>query len=781
MSAPPFTKALSSPLVPIGVVFFALNAWASYAFYQINSYKLLIALVGALVLVAGYEGFARKKVRPIAPKGLYMTLLVPTLAAMPGAVASGFEVNYNFAYELATNLILWLWAVYLFQTLYQPGRHQAWAGWLGLTLVFSGSYALGEFAGLWGGGSALSGLVKATFGHRNYFASYLAQMAPLFFALSLPLPGLPQERRRRLWAGLALLALVALVLTQTRAAIAAGFLSLFLVAAGYAWFLLERAQGRKLLVGLGALAGAGLVSLLVYGLGVSADPTAGNRFEQLFSKRAWIGRLIPWETAWQAFMDAPLFGHGLGSSYNLFFEYVDPATRMYHHERSYNHAHSEWLEYLAEAGLLGWVAFVLLVWFVYKAMRRVFISGDLEAKRLALGFGGGFVAFEAHGAFSVAPRMVVAELPWALGLAALFALAAQFAEVEPLAPRHKRSLAMLNLGLLTLAAALLFPWLAQQNAFRRLMNQPKTDATARQLEALAASSSDIYTQEHLLQLQQRLGRLEPMRKTFERIEQLIPHYRETDYHKAVWALMLKQPEQARRLAQQAQLKDRYHLPNIRLLLNLALENNNFEGFAYQVELLLRRHLVRNFVVVAFKEDQVPIERKANPYGLEFREEGSRLRLRLDPHWLKNLFDQARTYRSQRPGSLEQEQTLSRLAREIAQNPYFRLQVRPEYLAQEAQVFELLGQYQQANRQWASRQSYLKFSRNQDLKEAQSAAERRKIDQVHRQRLQSAQAEARVEMRRLEAQLQQKSDFNHFLTKHRFAAQWLREIKGMYFP
>ncbi|MDT8448284.1 MAG: O-antigen ligase family protein [bacterium] len=781
MTAPRFSPFLGSKLTLFGLAFFAVNAGASYAFYQVNSYKLLVALLGALLLVAWFEGFGRKTWLPFAPRGLYFSLLLPTVAALPAAVVGGFAENYNFAYELASNLIIWLWAVYLYQTLAQPGQDETWVGWLAVTLAWSGLWALGEGTGWLGDGPSLAGQVKASFGHRNYFASYLIQMLPLFFALALPIPGQAKELKRNLWAALAILALAALVLTQTRAAIAAAMLSMMLVGAGYAWFLIERRQGKRLLAALASLSLAGLLGLGLYGLGVSADPLQGNRIEQIFSRRAWIGRLIPWETAWKAFVDAPFFGHGLGSSYNLFFTYVAPDTRLYHHERSYNHAHSEWLEYLAEAGLLGWVAYGLAFYWIYRALKKVLTAGSPVQRRLGLGFGGALIAFQVHGAFSVAPRMIVAELPWALSLAALFGLAAQIAGPSPLATRHRRSLAMLNLSLLTLAAALLFPWLAQQNAYRRIMNLPATTETAQTFEELAQNSNDIYMLDQLLGLQIQLNRPEQMRRTLEQIDGLIPHYRETDYRKAVWAVLLRKREEARKLAQEAQTRDRYYLPNLRLLTSMALEADDFDGFAYQMDLLLRRHLVRNFVIIAFGDEQVPIEHKATSWGMEFRSEPNKLRVRLDPFWLRRIFDQAQDFRRSPPGPLEREQVLNQLTRQIAQNPYFRLQVKPEFLAEEAQVFDLLRQFHEASREWASRKDFLQFSRNQDLSRAHNEEDRQRIAADHQDRLAQAQTAAVERLAKLEAQLKAKSDFPHFLTKHRFAAQWIQEIQQIYFP
>ena len=85
-----------------------------------------------------------------------------------------------------------------------------------------------------------------------------------------------------------------------------------------------------------------------------------SRFFQVFYPDVWGGRYIAWNAAIVGFLKSPIFGYGMGSSYGIFFRHIDPASRNYWVQRSYNHAHSEWLEYLVEGGILGYICFFIL-------------------------------------------------------------------------------------------------------------------------------------------------------------------------------------------------------------------------------------------------------------------------------------------------------------------------------------------------------------------------------------------------------------------------------------
>ncbi len=776
------TGLLSPTLLPLGLLYLGFNLGYSFTFYHVNSYKLLVGLLGALALVVWFEGRKQKADGPLWPQGLFFVLALPVLVTLPGALVGGFAENYNFAYELGTGLVLWLWGYYAFQGMARAKPLADWTGWLGVSLLWVGLWALGQGMGILDSPNLLAGEVKASFGHRNYFASYLIQMLPLFLVLGLPAEGEAWVTKGRPWfVGLFLLGGLSLWLTQSRAAIVTFGLVAFLLALGFVLRLTSKKVKKKLLLLLVGLALLGGAAAATYVSRLTPDPVYGSRFEQLFSKRAWIGRIIPWQAATNAVLAAPVWGHGLGSSYNLFFTYVDPKTRLYHPERSYNHAHSEPLEFLEEAGLLGLLAYGLMLFWLGRAFWRTFLGAtDLGTQKLALGLGGGLLAFVLHGVVEVAPRMIVAELPFALGAAALLALEAQVAGPAPASALRAKALPWVNLALWGLAALLLLPWLAKQNAYYNLLNLPETPGKAQEMEELVKSSNDIYTLDDLLHLEAKLGRLEQMKPVMDRLEALIPNYRDLNYQKAVWASLSGDLSLAKQLALEGQKRDRYYLPNLRLLMSLALESNDFEGFATQFGLTTRFLLFQNFVIIAFEEEAAPILLRPTSFGVELAQSPEGIRIKIDPLWLRQFFDQARALRAAPPGPMERSELMNRIARQVSLNPFFHIEIKEPYLIDEPQIYLLLDRYKTANQELAQQEDYLRFSLNKELEQA-GPQERGQIERQYQEKFRQAQSESQNQIHKLETQLEQKTLFRHFLNKHRFAAAWLSEIQQLYFP
>ena len=95
-------------------------------------------------------------------------------------------------------------------------------------------------------------------------------------------------------------------------------------------------------------------------------------------------RFYLWKDTWKMFLDRPVFGHGLGSLRALHPLYESPEYRR---EREYglehahrelkpqtDHSHSDWLQYLAETGLVGVVLLVSLPMVALWSQRRRFGS-----------------------------------------------------------------------------------------------------------------------------------------------------------------------------------------------------------------------------------------------------------------------------------------------------------------------------------------------------------------------------------------------------------------------
>jgi O-antigen ligase len=115
-----------------------------------------------------------------------------------------------------------------------------------------------------------------------------------------------------------------------------------------------------------------------------------NRVATTFSSDRWGDRVAMWESAINISKDFPVFGAGLGTYKKLIYEYNSPAA---YKKQGHLHAHSSYLELLAETGIVGLVSFLLLFWVYFKNFFQ-FYKKDLDdkIKVINLGFFGSILA-----------------------------------------------------------------------------------------------------------------------------------------------------------------------------------------------------------------------------------------------------------------------------------------------------------------------------------------------------------------------------------------------------
>mgnify|MGYP001250808942 CR=1 FL=1 len=101
-----------------------------------------------------------------------------------------------------------------------------------------------------------------------------------------------------------------------------------------------------------------------YALVIGLDPVL-ERFLHVGSDLE-AGRWPIWQIAIEMFSQRPVLGHGWGS-----FEHLAPAYREVPSGLYYTHAHSEYLEVAAEAGIVG---LMLVAWLIFLFARRLLIT-----------------------------------------------------------------------------------------------------------------------------------------------------------------------------------------------------------------------------------------------------------------------------------------------------------------------------------------------------------------------------------------------------------------------
>lgn len=255
---------------------------------------------------------------------------------------------------LLASLIFFFLAVQAFQTL------QDWRGfvWFGMGLGFLVSvFAILQhltFNGklYWFREMRYGGIPFGPYANRNHFAGF----AELILPLALVPLALGKVRRERLAVvGLfAVLPIAALFLSASRGGIVSFGVQLSLLA----YLILRRRRlGKHLLAGAAVLLAA---LLMVSWLGVGKIL---QRFSSLQPLEVTAGKRAAMRRgAWHIFLDHPLAGTGLGT-----LQIVYPRYETLYDGKIVNHTHNDYLEALAETGVLGGMC---CAWFLVVLLRK---------------------------------------------------------------------------------------------------------------------------------------------------------------------------------------------------------------------------------------------------------------------------------------------------------------------------------------------------------------------------------------------------------------------------
>jgi hypothetical protein len=254
-------------------------------------------------------------------------------------------------------------------------------------------FVLGAFVGLLlvtardsGPGSLVRGRLSAAMGWASALAGVLFLLHPLspigpglrsfaIFALigiGWYLAGWRCGSRRAGWAAVVLLALIAFSLSRTALAV-----GLFLIP--LAWLQLRTLGGwlRLVLASLAAL-------LVLYVAVLHIAPLRSRFFEGDMSLHVFgvginaEGRVRAWRITWESYREAPLLGHGAGSSEEFINRRIP----------GLNHPHNDYLRLLHDYGLIGaacWgLGYLALLRLTWRGWLEAEARDDLEAGRLHL-------------------------------------------------------------------------------------------------------------------------------------------------------------------------------------------------------------------------------------------------------------------------------------------------------------------------------------------------------------------------------------------------------------
>ena len=300
----------------------------------------------------------------------------------------------------------------------EDGRRRSWVmwGWVaGLSLA--SVYGLLQTTGGIGRLAVPKlGRIYATFGNPIFFAAFLVASIPAAAGLALSSEGWA----RRIAAACALVALCALFRTGTRAA----FLALPLASIA-GWVLLERSwdwEWTRRLWARRNLALAFLILAFMAGL-----PLRRDLRRAIAASRATATRqthTLIWRDVLRMWRAHPWLGTGYGTFHVEFPAYAsDELKRVFPpDQRIINDAHNEYLQILAETGVVGLAIFLALLVALFRPALRFLGRAPEEERPLYAGLLTGSLAVLIQNFFSVDMRFIVSSvyLFLGLGLAASF-------------------------------------------------------------------------------------------------------------------------------------------------------------------------------------------------------------------------------------------------------------------------------------------------------------------------------------------------------------------------
>ena len=788
---------ISAPLLVPGLIFLLVNTWTSHIFYHVNSYKIVLVILGVTFFAIRNIPLFPTNTDAHIPWRIWGVITIPLLATFPGLILHQWSFNYNFRYELATNLVLLLWIVYLYRNVRREEDLRLLMFFIGLTVIYNGCWSVLEKTGFhplfW---QEPVQMVKATFGHRNYFSGFLIILLPtmLIFAIPEKLFGnntTPEQqkifsRSNQFYALVFLFGGVSLLLAQTRAAIAALLCSLALISFLYIHFFALRVWRRRILI----LFGVGIISVACLGLIVYFNPTLfkESRFAQLLTLQGWIGRLLPWETAVNSIKSSPWVGFGLGSSYNLFFSFVDPDARLFHHESSYNHAHSEILEYMQEGGFVGLIALVIFWGYLIFLLIRVLRSSETSTTQLKLGIGiaGGVLAYHLHGSFSVAPRMMVMKLPifTLIGLILILnKLHTKEKLQEPETPSLKSRIVsgLPTLAILIVIWIIFLPWVAGQWAFVRIQSERPSYIQTSKLEQLVKLSPDIYALDKLSHLQIKYKKIPELKKTLDTIEGIVPHYRDLLFKRMIHAAMNGELENAKQLGLAFQERVRYHLPAIEMLMNLSLQTDDLLLFKAQFELFLRKHAFSQLLIKSLNANDVLVQFLPIEKPLNIIYQPNKLTFQWSEKLINLLFETAQKNRIQKHYSISEKQRYgSFLMQLLARQPYFQLNVYEAFKAENDSIKNAAKAYISLEKEWQKRKREMEIKYRTEMRQTPSAG-RRALYAKQTESLEATRQQYAVKMEVIATSLREKTDWDLYTRKQKFISVFISQFNDVIFP
>ncbi len=389
--------------IAVGVLFtlcFAALAFGAVEFWSISLVKLLTAI---LVLLWGLKIIIDRHLTLTIPPSTWPLIgfLVLGLAQSIGftgkdgqlySLSQDVEATRSTVAILATIQILFLLAANSFAN---RERLRVIVGFL----TFFG-FALSVFALLqyftWNGKfywirTPLSGLGSpfGPFANHNHFAGFMELLIGLPLALIVARAIRLEERV--FYGFLAAVMGITILFSLSRGGMFSLLVELLFIAVFSRQLRQQKSCPTAAVFGRSLIILVVMVAILVGTLWIGADPivnrVTGNTQDSLTTSRVWV-----WKDALSVFKSYPIAGAGLGA-----FQTVYPQRSGYDGSLGFvAQAHNDYLQVLADGGMIGAVLALWFIWVVLRDVVRGIRAQDPLIAGMALGSGAGIVGLLTH-------------------------------------------------------------------------------------------------------------------------------------------------------------------------------------------------------------------------------------------------------------------------------------------------------------------------------------------------------------------------------------------------
>ncbi|MBN2190103.1 MAG: O-antigen ligase family protein [Candidatus Aureabacteria bacterium] len=351
-------------------VFFVSPSVVFYGFFDHTFIKDII-LWCAVLLFCAYLLFKIRAGGLVHYGYLDFLFALFAVASLAGVLFSEYRYTaVDFLYKLLLYYLCFRFAVYI-RHLGKTGFlvHSAFTLGLLISLVYGLYQMFFIIPGVFPDTPVFLIRIPSLPGNPIFFASYILISFP-FSLCALVYVSKAEKQKNRLLTGILILILILLSVFMFSMAMSRGsqiallFTALYFLSAYFGWNKI-----RKILpILICAVVLLGIMYLVT-------DEKAGS----LHKERDYLNNITDisnryylWSGALNMFASDPVFGKGPGSFFVFFPEYKDKGieeqTKM---QKLSDHAHNEFLQVLSEAGILGFLAFAILIF-------GVFIFSDLS-------------------------------------------------------------------------------------------------------------------------------------------------------------------------------------------------------------------------------------------------------------------------------------------------------------------------------------------------------------------------------------------------------------------